>query len=155
MSHIAKIIILPLSLLLMLASCGNSRRPAALNLQEGTPVEKKDSGKIVFDKEIHNFGTLKAGEIVAYTFIFRNKGEVPVKIVSTDKSCGCIEIKYNAEMVLPGKSSWVEVQLNTAGEWGNLIREATIKTSDGEQKELKIGAYIENKQFNNLLNTQK
>jgi len=32
----------------------------------------------------------------------------------------------------------------------------TVETSEGEQKELQIGAYIENKQFNNnLLNTEK
>ena len=58
-------------------------------------------------------------------------------------------------MISPGKSSVVEVVFNTAGEWGNQIKGVTIKTSNGEQKELQIGAYIDNKQFNNLLNTQK
>jgi len=118
-------------------------------------IEKKDAGKIVFDKEIHNFGTVKDGEIVSFSFVFRNVGGSPINIINVEKSCGCIDIKYNTNIVSPGESAAVEVIFNTAGEWGNQIKGVTIETSDGYRKELQIGAYIENKQFNNLLNTQK
>jgi len=111
--------------------------------------EKKCPGKIVFDQKIHNFGTLKDGEIISYSFIFRNLGESPFKIIKAEKSCGCIEPHFSSNEILPGQSSSVELVLNTAGEWGNLIREVTIETSEGERKELQIGAYIENKQFEN------
>ena len=117
--------------------------------------EKKSPGKIVFDQEIHNFGTLKDGEIISYSFIFRNVGGSPVKIIKADKSCGCIEPHFSSDEIAPGQSSAVEVVLNSAGEWGNLIREVTIETSDGEKMELQVGAYIDNKQFDNNLNTQK
>ena len=147
------LIIMPL--LLFGVSCNSPRRPADKELTPGKQAEKKETGKIAFDKEIHNFGTLKDGEIVSYSFVFRNDGGSPVKIVSTEKSCGCLDIKYDTNLVLPGKSSTVEVVFNTAGEWGNQIKGMTIKTSAGEEKELQIGAYVENKQFNNYLNTQK
>ena len=117
--------------------------------------EKKCPGKIVFDQKIHNFGTLKDGEIISYSFIFRNVGGSPVKIIKAERSCGCIEPHYGSDEIAPGQSSAVEVVLNTAGECGNLIREVTIETSEGEKKELKVGAYIDNKQFDNNLNTQK
>jgi len=150
-----KTLLIIMHLWLFSGSCTNPKRPADRQLTPGNPSEKKESGKIVFDKEIHNFGTLKDGEIVSYSFVFRNKGGSPVKIVSTEKSCGCLDIKYDTNMILPGKSSTVEIVFNTAGEWGNLIKGVTIKTSAGEEKELQIGAYVENKQFNNYLNTQK
>lgn len=118
-------------------------------------AEKKSRGRIVFDQEIHNFGTLKDGEIISYSFIFHNAGGSPVKILKAEPSCGCIDPHYSSKEILPGASSAVEVVLNTAGEWGNLIREVTIETSEGERKELQIGAYIENKQFENNLNTEK
>jgi len=142
-------------LLLFSVACGNRRSPANEDLKVNNLPEKKVPGRIVFDKEIHNFGTLKDGEIVSFSFTFRNNGESPFNIISADKSCGCIDIKYDTNMISPGKSSVVEVVFNTAGEWGNQIKGVTIKTSNGEQKELQIGAYIDNKQFNNLLNTQK
>jgi len=117
--------------------------------------ENKGIGKIVFDQEIHNFGTLKDGEIAAFAFVFKNSGGMPFKIVKADKSCGCIEVRYSSIDVAPGEQSSIEISLNTAGEWGNLIREAIIETSTGERKTLQVGAYIENKQFNNLLKTLK
>jgi hypothetical protein len=64
-------------------------------------------------------------------------------------------VNYSSNAIMPGDSSIVEIVFNSAGEWGNLIREAAIETSDGEHKVLNIGAYIDNKQFNNFLNTQK
>jgi len=142
-------------LLVIAPSCDNRRSPEKRVKEENKLSEKKYPGRIVFDKEIHNFGTLKDGEIVSYSFVFRNTGGSPLKIIKAEKSCGCIDIHYSSKAISPGESSAVELVFNTAGEWGNLIKEATIETSEGEQKELQIGAYIENKQFNNLLNTQK
>ena len=143
------------SLLMFLLSCGNPERPKGRVLQENKSIEKKTPGKIVFDKEIHNFGTLKDGEIISFSFVFRNSGGSSFSIIKADKSCGCIDLKYSTNAIQPGDSSVIELTFNTEGEWGNQIKGATIETSDGERKELQIGAYIENKQFNNLLNTQK
>ena len=139
----------------MFSSCINKSGSDAGKLPKLNPQGKKSPGKIVFEKEIHNFGTLKDGEIISYSFLFKNVGESPLKISKAEKSCGCIEVRYSLTAIPPGSSSAVEIVLNSAGEWGNLIREATIETSEGEHKELKISAYIDNKQFNNFLNTQK
>jgi len=136
-------------------SCGNRRSQDNGVLKKNISHEKKTPGKIVFDKEIHNFGTLKDGEIVSFSFIFRNTGGSPLIINKVEKSCGCIDFKYNSGTIQPGETSSVELIFNTAGEWGNQIKGVTIETSVGERKELQIGAYIENKQFNNLLNTEK
>ena len=155
MKTIFRNILIIISLLIINLSCANHRSSENRILQENKSLEKKTPGKIVFDKEIHNFGTLKDGEIVSFSFVFRNTGGTPFNIIKADKSCGCINIQYSTNSILPGESSVVEVVFNTAGEWGNLIKSVIIETSEVERKELQIGAYIENKQFNNLLNTQK
>jgi hypothetical protein len=142
-------------LLLVFPSCANRRSQENGAAKDNKPMEKKTPGKIVFDKEIHNFGTLKDGEIVSFSFIFRNAGESPFTINKVEKTCGCIDFRYNSNAIRPGETSSVELIFNTAGEWGNQIKSVTVETSDGEQKDLQIGAYIENKQFNNLLNTEK
>jgi len=141
--------------LLVLISCSEPRRPDKPITQMSKTTEKKSPGRIVFDKEIHNFGKLKDGEIVSFTFLFRNMGGFPFRIIKAEKSCGCIEVHYSPKTILPGDSSTIELILNTSGEWGNLIKSVTIETSEGEHKELHVGAFIDNKQFNNLLNTEK
>jgi len=142
-------------LILLSSSCANPPKQEKRDSKENTSLEKKTPGKIVFDKEIHNFGTLKDGEIVSYSFTFRNTGGSPFIISKVEKTCGCIDFKYDSNAIEPGESSIIEVIFNTSGEWGNQIKGATVETSEGERKELQIGAFIENKQFNNLLNTEK
>jgi hypothetical protein len=153
-TNICNILII-ISLLIFTPSCSSRRSREAKVSGENSSLKKKGAGKIVFDKEIHNFGTLKDGEIVSYSFIFRNTGESSFNIIKAGKSCGCIDYKYSTDPVSPGESSSIEVFFNSSGEWGNQIKSLTIETSEGERKELQIGAYVENKQFNNLLNTQK
>lgn len=150
----------------LLASCGNRNSnsgsgsgssapaPAASNARISTSGKMHTTG-IVFVTEMHNFGTLKAGEIVSFSFIFTNNGAMPFRIKKAETSCGCISVKYDKKEIAPGKSAALEVILNTSGEWGNQLKMIEVETSSGEKKELKIGAYIENEQFNNLLNTQK
>ncbi len=146
-------LIFTLCLPFVLLDCNSKTKKG--NTQSLKPGEKKSPGKIAFDKEIHNFGTLYAGEIVSYSFIFKNTGGSPFRFVKVEKSCGCIEVKYSKADILPGGTSSIEVVLDSGGEWGNLLLETTLETSYGDKKELHIGAYIENKQFNNNLNTQK
>ncbi len=133
--------------------CCNGRKTASDNRGNSVPeIEKKSSGKIEFLKEIHNFGSLKAGEVVAFSFVFSNTGTDPVKITKIENSCGCITVQYDSEAIGPGKQSTVEVVFNTAGEWGNQIKTISVSTASGETKELTITAYIENESFNNLIN---
>jgi len=133
-------------------SC-ESRKTSPYKVPVNSPgTEKKDPGRIEFVKEIHNFGSLKAGEVIAFTFVFKNTGESPVQIIKCETSCGCIEIQYDKAAIDPGQESGIEVVFNTAGEWGNQIKTIKILTSSDEEKELTIGAYIENENFNNLIN---
>lgn len=142
-------------LVFCLSGCGNPAQKGNTNKENDLSVQKKGKGTIVFDKEIHNFGTLKDGEMVSFSFVFRNTGDAAVTIKEIEKSCGCLDVHYNENKVLPGDSSLVEIIFNTSGEWGNQLKEITLTTDQGERKTLQIGAYIDNEKFNNLLNTQK
>ena len=78
-------ILIIISLLVLVVSCANPEKPKGSVLHEIKSTEKKTPGKIVFDKEIHNFGTLKDGEIISFSFVFRNTGGSPFKIIKADK----------------------------------------------------------------------
>jgi VanZ family protein len=110
--------------------------------------QKKSPGRIEFSKEIHNFGTLKEGEVVVFSFQYRNEGESPFLLTRAATECGCITVKYSKDEIPAHTGSTVDVIFNTAGEWGNQIKTVVIETSTGEKKTLRIGAFVENKNFN-------
>jgi hypothetical protein len=117
--------------------------------------KKKPPGRIEFTKEIHNFGVLKEGEIVVYSFQFKNNGGSSLLLAKVEPTCGCITVQFSKEEIPSQGNSAVEVIFNTAGEWGNQMKTVEIVTSNGETKTLTIGAFIENKNFNIDLNNLK
>ena len=139
----------------LLAGCANHDTKIRTNEGSLSTSEKKGTPKIDFQSEMHNFGTLKAGEIVSFSFIFMNNGVRPLQIEKIETSCGCIIARAEESEIVPGEKAVVEVILNTSGEWGNLLKTVEVETSSGEKKILTVSAYIENEQFNNLLKKVK
>ena len=137
-----KLICLSLILfVLILGSCNSGTQKAA-------PAGKSaESGfaKLVVSEEFHNFGSLKAGEVVTYTFIFRNEGTKTLQITEVDSGCGCTEVNIPKKSIDPGQEGQIEVIYNSAGEVGKQIKRITI-TSNAEQaqKQIYIKANVTN-----------
>jgi hypothetical protein len=126
---------------LFLGSCNSGT-------QKALPVNKSDEAgvaKFVVSEEIHNFGSLKAGEIVTYTFVFRNDGTKTLTIEQAVADCGCTEINIPEKNIAPGKEGHIEVTFNSAGEVGKVLKTITI-TSNAEatQRQLFIRANVSN-----------
>lgn len=140
------------ALALLLHSCNSHPRGPGMPSGETGADKKKSTGKIEFRQELHNFGTVKEGEIVAFTFLFRNTGNGPVRLNKVEAGCGCLTMKYDQGEIPAGGSSEIEVRFNAAGEWGNQVKTIDVATSSGQSIQLTIGAFVENKNFNFDLN---
>jgi hypothetical protein len=149
--------LIALSLFAAILIIGCNNKPSNQSTPAGTidTSKKKPSGKVEFTKEIHNFGTLKEGETVAYSFQFKNSGKSPIRLTKVEPGCGCLTVQFTKEEILPGSASFIEVIFHSEGEWGNQVKTVEIQTSDGEAKILTIGAFVENKNFNIDLNNLK
>jgi len=113
----------------------------------GTTEKSNESGtaKFVFSEEIHNFGSLNAGEIVSYTFIFRNEGTKTLNITGVDSGCGCTEVKIANKNVAPGQEGQIEVIYNSAGEVGRQLKTITLfSNAEKPEKKLFIKADVTN-----------
>lgn len=133
---------------ILIIACNNQ---SSRDKKPALPVnanQKKSPGKIEFFEEIHNFGTVKEGEVVVYSFQFRNTGGVPIQLTRAEAGCGCLSVNFSKEEIPSQSVSTVDVVFNSAGEWGNQIKTVEIEVSNGEKKVLKIGAFVENKNFN-------
>ncbi len=148
-------IALSLFMAILVMGCGNKTSSHSSPSVSNGSYKKKAPGRIEFTKEMHNFGTLKEGETVAYSFQFKNSGSSPFHLTKVEPTCGCLTVQFSKEEVVSGNSSVIEVIFQTAGEWGNQIKTVEIETSNGETKTLTIGAFVENKNFNIDLNNLK
>ena len=97
-------------------ACHNKPSANVKPLSSAGSEKKKNNGRIEFSEEIHNFGTLKEGEIVSFSFKFRNTGDGPIRLIKVEPTCGCLTVRYDKEDIAPELSSFVEVIFNTEGE---------------------------------------
>jgi hypothetical protein len=146
------LILFTLVSILGLPACHNKPAPYTKPYNSTDLNKKKSFGRIEFTKEMHNFGTLKEGEIVSYAFQFKNNGTAPFRLTKVEPTCGCLSVQYDKDEIKIQATSSIDVIFHTDGEWGNQIKTVSIETSIGETKTLTIGAYVENKNFNIDLN---
>jgi hypothetical protein len=100
-----------------------------------------------FTEETHNFGNLTAGQIVVYTFEFKNMGTESIYIHSAETDCNCIKALYSEKPVLPGSSGFIEVEFNTAGLNGRQLKIIEIHANTKKPKQLVIFADVQNELF--------
>ena len=71
------------------------------------------SDSIVFNKTVHDYGTLNSGDDGSCEFVFTNKGKTPIIIANVRASCGCTAPDWTREPVLPGKTGVIKAAYNT------------------------------------------
>jgi hypothetical protein len=78
---------------------------------------------IVFDKTVHDYGTIEKASDGTSTFTFTNKGQKPLILNNVRASCGCTVPEWPKQPVAPGESGEIKVKYNTniAGNFNKTI----------------------------------
>ncbi len=84
---------------------------------------------ITFVETKHDFGNIKQGDVVEYTFNFKNTGNQPLLISDVGVTCGCTATDYTKEPVAPGKSGFVKAKFNSAYKSGMQNKIITVKSN--------------------------
>jgi len=79
-----------------------------------------------FDKEIYDFGKIKAGDKVSYSYSFVNTGKSPLIITDAVASCGCTIPSWPNKPINPGNKEAIKVIFNSAGKSGLIDKQITI-----------------------------
>jgi hypothetical protein len=84
-----------------------------------TPVtEEKPEGplpKFEFATVDHDFGTINEGQVVEYTYSFKNTGEAPLIIQNAQGSCGCTASDWTKTPVPVGGTGYVKAKFDSNG----------------------------------------
>jgi hypothetical protein len=123
-----QIFLFPLLTSLFIAvSCNNGSKKQTAGTE--TAVNASDTASIVFTEYEHDFGKVEAGEKVAYTFTYENKGNAPLVISQATTTCGCTVSKYSRKPVPPGGKGTIEVIFDSSGRNGKQAKIITVRSN--------------------------
>jgi hypothetical protein len=63
----------------------------------------------------HDFGTITEGQVVEYTYEFKNTGEAPLIIQAAQGSCGCTASDWSKAPVPVGGTGYVKAKFDSKG----------------------------------------
>lgn len=92
--------------------------------------QKKKAAHIEFETESYDFGTVKSGDKVEYSFKFTNIGKSTLKILKTKASCGCTATNPSETELKKKKSAEIKIVFNTSGRKGKQHKTVTVITND-------------------------
>ena len=88
---------------------------------------------VQFNTLTHDFGKIKEGEVVSHKFMFKNTGDMPLKIENVKPSCGCTTPDWTKEEVKPGADGFVAVEFNSAGKEGQQTKTVNVTANTPER----------------------
>ena len=77
------------------------------------PVSNPNAPEISFEKDEHDFGTIKQGGNGVYEFKFTNTGKEPLVISNAQGSCGCTVPTWPKEPIKGGETAKLKVSYDT------------------------------------------
>ena len=69
--------------------------------------------KIQFATPMYDFGKVKSGELVKYTYVFTNVGGATLQVSNVQASCGCTTAGEWTRQVEPGQTGSIPIQFNS------------------------------------------
>jgi hypothetical protein len=85
--------------------------------------------KFKFTEEVHDFGVVKRGPIAFHTFEFTNTGDQPLIVMNVTPSCGCTNVEWPKQPVLPGQKGTIQLGLKTIEQNGVFNKEVYIQSN--------------------------
>ena len=120
---------------ILLFSCSGSDRTdmdSSLINNPATPegVDKNAAmPAITFEETEHDFGTLKEGEMVSYTYTFTNSGKANLIVSAVIPGCGCTVADYTKEPIRPGKTGKISITFNSKDKKGQQRKRVSVQAN--------------------------
>lgn len=89
--------------------------------------------KIQFATPVHDFGQIKGGEIVKYTYVFTNTGGATLEVSNVHASCGCTTAGEWTRQVQPGQTGSIPIQFDSGNFSGQVGKSITVTCNDPSQ----------------------
>lgn len=88
----------------------------------------KDTTVQVIDT-VYNFGKVTDGELVEYSYRFKNSGNKPLVVSNASASCGCTVPEKPEKPILPGEMGFIKIVFNSKGRVGPATKTITVTSN--------------------------
>lgn len=82
--------------------------------------------KVQIIDTVYNFGQVKEGELVEYSYRFKNIGDKPLIVSSARASCGCTVPEKPEKPIAPGEMGVIKVKFDSKGRPGQAQKSITV-----------------------------
>ncbi|MBN2135439.1 MAG: DUF1573 domain-containing protein [Acidobacteria bacterium] len=84
---------------------------------------------ITFEKKEIDFGTVQAGDVMEYTFKFKNTGDQDLILKKVTATCGCTAVQSNKNAIKPGETGEITAKLHTGGYRQRMVKYIYVETN--------------------------
>lgn len=92
-------------------------------------AQSTNGAQILFEESVHDFGDITQGQVVTYSFKFKNAGSEPLIISNVLTTCGCTVPTWPKEPIAPGKKGEIAASFNSTGKMGIQNKVITIMSN--------------------------
>ena len=107
------------------------------------PKKKGPEPNLYFKEMTHNFGKVKEGKVVSYTFKFTNNGDALLEIKDIKTSCGCTAAIASSKKIEPGQEGTLRVDLDTSNRSGSMSRTVTVTSNDPDESQRTLTVMVD------------
>lgn len=83
---------------------------------------------VIFEKTVHDYGTIAQGSDGSCEFTFTNTGKQPLLLTNVKASCGCTVPVWPKEPIAAGETGVIKVQYDTK-RVGNFNKSITVSSN--------------------------
>lgn len=116
---------------LSMTACKNqgSSNAGSDSTQTSAQADALRAAVMSFETTSYDFGKIKEGEKVSYSFKFKNTGKSPLIVSDATASCGCTVPEKPDHPVAPGEDGEIKVVFNSTGKQGLQNKAVTITSN--------------------------
>ncbi len=122
-------IILLISFCALLTSCDVRKKDKQATVPVQQPQEMKDPTTVQIIDSVYDFGKVAEGEIVEFSYRFKNTGTNPLVVTNVAASCGCTVADKPEAPVKPGEIGFIKVKFNSDKRPGQAHKTVTVSSN--------------------------
>lgn len=115
-----------------------SRSTVVAFSDENTDQPALGNSKIFFPETTYDFGTVAQHASLSHTFVVKNTGEAPLKLIRAKASCGCTAAVLTKADVPPGGEGEIKVTFKTGEKRGQYKQTITVTSNDPDNSTTKL-----------------
>lgn len=112
-----------------LLSCDVRKKDKQAVIPTTAPQPVKDPTTVQMIDSVYDFGSTNEGDIVQFSYRFKNTGDKPLVVSDVHASCGCTVPEKPEKPILPGEIGFISVKFNSERRPGEARKTITVNSN--------------------------